>query len=229
MENKQSIPTIDTSAISKGLEQLSRLSTSSFQSMMNNSSRMINEFSNMLGSMGISLNMPAKKETCNCCPPCEECPPKCLITISKSAHSGERIIVPFAVKNTCGTAKHYKVGIRPLMDQFGNAAPVQPHLNKTEIDLQPNQSVTLLMVVDLQGSKEGALYSTEIVIREKEINQNICFHLRVEPFFDIPQAKPLDEKKYLTHFQSWQSHYYCEERPRRTLQEATITQAGKNK
>src|SRR5690606_26691570 len=119
-----------------------------------------------------------------------------------------------AIKNTCGAAKRYRIGLRPMTDRNGNPAPAQPVLNKQEVDLQPGQTENVLMTVNLmQGFNPGDCFEAEIVIREKEINQNICFSLKVVSFCDVPVAKPLNEKHYLTHWQSWKSHFYCEQKP----------------
>jgi len=212
---------LDPENMMQGLQQLANLSLSSWKNMIDANIKMMGDAGNILGSMGISPGAFRQKETCNCCPPCEDCPPHCLLMIERIAHAGEIIIVPFAVKNTCGNPRHYKIGVRPLVNQDGQAAPSQPTLNKTEIDVQPNQSVNLLMKLDLSnGYHAGDLFQTDIVIREKDINQNICFRLKIEAFFDVPVARPLDEKKYKLHFQSWQSHYYCEPKTSRV----TLTQ-----
>ena len=72
-----------------------------------------------------------------------------------------------------------------MVDQDGNNAPTQPVLNKTEVTLQPNQAETVTMSINLmQGYKAGQEFQAEVVLREKEVNQNICFNLRIKPFFD---------------------------------------------
>ena len=102
------------------------------------------------------------------------------------------------------------VGVRPLVDENGNTAPAQPQLNKNSVTLNPGQSTLVVMTIDLANFPEGHSYQTDIVLREKDINQNICFSLQVIPFFDVPEAQPRDERKYTSHFQGWQSHYYCD-------------------
>ncbi len=160
-------------------------------------------------------------DDCGCCPPSCDCPPQCLLTLTHSAYPGERVVVPFAIKNTCGAAKTYQVGVRPLMDQFGETAPTAATLNKEQVTLNPGQSVTILMTIDLANEERtGISYQTDIVIRESEVNQNICFTLYLKAYSDIPVAKPLDESHYLNHFQSWQSHFYCE-KPKRDGQTRT--------
>ncbi len=80
--------------------------------------------------------------------------------------------------------------------------------------MQPGQSILIEMKIDLtNGYEAGSSYSTEIVVREKDVNQNICFTLNIISNSFIPEATPLDEQKYFTHFQDWKSHYYCDTRP----------------
>ncbi|MBC7874806.1 MAG: hypothetical protein H7Y01_12465, partial [Ferruginibacter sp.] len=120
-------------------------------------------------------------------------------------------IVPFMVKNTCSHAKTYRIGVRELIDADGRPAPSQPILNKQTITLQPGRSERVLMQIDLDKFENGSSHSTEIVIRENEINQNICFTLKVNnDCQQVVTAEPQDEKKYKLRWQSWQSHYYCE-------------------
>jgi hypothetical protein len=211
----------DSNNLIQGLQQLTRLSLSSIKTMIDSNTRVMNEAGGVLSSIGLNPSA-AKKKDCNCCPPKEDCPPHCLLIIARSAHPGERILVPFSIRNYCGGPKRYRVGVRPLMDRQGNPAPSQPQLDKTEVNLQQNQAITVVMAIDLsQGYQPGNSYETEIVIREQDINQNICFRLDVESFIDVPEARPLDEKKYGSHFQSWQSHYYCE--PKKQRRDAIIT------
>lgn len=174
------------------------------------------EMQNFLSEMGISLPSIGKPAStkhpsncqCGCCPPDCDCPPQCLLQLNRCAYPGETVVVPFSVRNTTGVARIYKVGVRNLHDQQGNIAPSQVSVNKDMISLQPGQALTLLAEVNLQQFQVG-IYETDIVLREKDVNQNICFRLEVLPFPDAPEARPWDENKLLTHFQSWQSHYYC--------------------
>jgi hypothetical protein len=158
------------------------------------------------------------KETCNCCPPECECPPHCIASISRCAAQGERIIVPFEIKNTCSHTKTYRVGVRELKDQDGKLSPSQPKLNKHSVTLDAGRSERVLMLVELDKFENGTTHSTEIVLREKEINQNICFTLMIDNDCKVVSVEPKDEKKFKLHWQSWQSHYYCE--PKKTV---TIT------
>jgi hypothetical protein len=156
-------------------------------------------------------NMVVANKSDGCCPPERDCPPQCLLNLTRHAYPGERIVVPFAIKNTCGAAKTYRVGVRSLMDQFGEPASATATLDKEQVTLNPGQSITVLMTIDLANEQRtGVSYQTDIVIREAEVNQNICFTLHLNAYADIPVAKPLDERHYLNHFQSWQSHFYCE-------------------
>lgn len=163
---------------------------------------------------GASTSTCTDKSKDDCCPPKPACPPRCLAEIVREACVGEVIVVPFSIKNKCNTAKDYKVGIRPLVDQNGTTAPVQPYLNVDAVHLEAGQSITVLMTVNLlQGFETGNIYSTEIVIREDAINQNICFQLTVKPCGKGVEACPLDEREYLLRWQSWQEHFYCEQKP----------------
>ena len=118
---------------------------------------------------------------------------------------------PFLIKNTCSQTKTYRVGVRDLVDQANNQpAPSQPQLNKNSVTLAPNQSEQVLMSLDLMQFNTGSTYTAEIVVREKEINQNICFTLIVANPVDIVTATPKDEKCYNMRWQSWKDHYYCE-------------------
>ncbi len=174
------------------------------------------EMQNFFSEMGIALPGMGKPGTakhpsncqCGCCPPECDCPPRCLLQLHRSAYPGETVVVPFSVRNTTGMARTYKVGVRDLLDQQGNPAPGQVFVNQNSIALQPGQAITLLAQVNL-GQFQTGIYETDIVLREKDVNQNICFRLEVVPFPDAPEARPWDENKLLTHFQSWQSHYYC--------------------
>lgn len=168
-----------------------------------------------------ALKMPKLfKETCNCCPPDCDCPPHCIASISRCAAQGERIIVPFLVKNTCSHTKTYRVGVRELKDQDGKLSPTQPKLNKHSITVEPGRSERVLMLLELDKFENGTTHSTEIVLREKEINQNICFTLKIDNDCQLISVEPKDEKQFLLKWQSWQSHYYCE--PKKNRQVADI-------
>ncbi len=144
----------------------------------------------------------------DCCPPEQSCPPHCIATIEKQGMAGEKVIVPILIKNTCNAPKTYRIGVRELMDIDNKPAPQQPDLNKNTISLQPNGSERVLMGLDLANFESGT-YTAEIVIREKEINQNICFTLAVRDHLPA-LAEPGEENQYKLRWQSWRSHYYCE-------------------
>lgn len=145
----------------------------------------------------------------DCCPPEHSCPHHCLISIRRCAMKGERIIVPFLIKNTCSHAKTWRIGVRELMDADGKTAPDQPKLNKHSATIPPGRSEKVLMMIDLEKFSNGTEFTTEIVLREKEINQNICFTLVVEDC-NATTVIPQDEQKYRLRWQDWKSHYYCE-------------------
>ena len=201
---------LNISDVSQNVKRFTDASTRMVLNSVNNNLQWFNEMQNLFGT-GLNFE---KKDDCNACPPECDCPPQCMISITRDANPGEVIIVPFKVKNTLQSAKVYRVGIRPFYDNDGNLLPNQPTLNKTTLNIQPGQSILVEMKIDLtNGYTAGNSYSTEIVVREKDVNQNICFTLNVTANNFIPEAYPLDEQKYFTHFQDWRSHYYCDTRP----------------
>lgn len=150
--------------------------------------------------------------TVPCCPPVEECPPQCLAEITRRAHAGEVVLVPFRIHNRSGAVKTWQVGLRPLVDQNQNPAPSQPTLDKTTVTVPPSQSVVVEMRIDLtEGYQAGTAYEATIVIREKEINQNVCFRLILDPLH-AQEVVPYDEEDLKTHFLSWHYHFYCDEK-----------------
>ncbi|MGB5296500.1 MAG: hypothetical protein WBP34_16280 [Thermoanaerobaculia bacterium] len=151
-------------------------------------------------------------KTVPCCPPVEECPPQCLAEITRRAHAGEVILVPLRIHNKSGVEKTWQMGLRPLVDKDQKPAPSQPTLDKTNVTVPPSQSITVEMRIDLQqGFQSGAEYESTIVIREQEINQNVCFRLILDPL-DSSEVVPLDETDLKTHFLSWHYHFYCDEK-----------------
>lgn len=200
--------TIDFGNITESVKRMTDATTRMLQDNLNNNMQWFAELRDVLGT-GI-----AKKNDCNACPPECDCPPQCILNITRDANPGEVVIVPFKVKNTLQSAKLYLAGVRPFYDNDGNPLPNQPVLNRTSLNLQPGQSMLVEMRIDLtSGYVAGNSYSTEIVIREKDVNQNICFTLNVAPGRCIPEAHPLSEQSYFNHFQDWKSHYYCDRRP----------------
>lgn len=198
-------------SITDGLQKLTDISLSTIKLSMDNASKNVNELNKVMSNMGLgAFVLPGTKSSDHgCCPPEEECPPHCLLQITRNASAGERIIVPFLVKNKCNTTKQYRIGVRDLKNMDGVMAPAQPVLNKREVTLDAGQSEMVLMSVDLGNFQNGNKYTAEMVIREKDINQNICFTLVVGNS-EAPVAAPVDEKKYALHWQSWRSHFYCE-------------------
>jgi hypothetical protein len=148
-----------------------------------------------------------------CCPPVEHCPPACLLLLTRRAVPGEVILVPFRIHNGTGAVKSYAVGLRPMMNDQQQPAPTQPSLDKTHVTIQPGQSVALDMRIDLSvaGYHAGQQYEATIVVREKDINQNICFRLVLDAA-SAPTATPCDERDLKSHFVGWQYHFYCDER-----------------
>jgi len=159
----------------------------------------------------LTSNILNRKSDCDdICPPKHECPPSCILTIHKEAMAGERIIVPFNIKNEHQNTRSYQIGIRQLVDGQGQPAPQQPSLNVHHIILDPRQSRTILMTIDLQYYSAGATYQTEIVVRENKYNQNICFTLCVKGTCDVPTAYPWDEEeKSKRKWLGWKRHFMC--------------------
>ena len=196
--------------VTLNVKRISDATARMIQGNLDNNLQWFAELQDVLGTGSTT----GKKADCNACPPECDCPPQCLLSISRDASPGEVIVVPFKVKNVLQTAKTYLVGVRPFYDNDGNLLPNQPTLNKTSLNLQPGQSIQVEMKIDLtNGYTTGSTYSTEIVIREKDVNQNICFTLHVTANSCIPEVQPLNEQVYFTHFQDWKSHYYCDKRP----------------
>ena len=198
--------------LTDSIQNMANLSLSSVKPLLDG---MINNFSAINKSVlkgGIpAIKIPQiKMQGSDCCPPETTCPPHCLTSINRCAMQGERIIVPFLVKNTCSHAKTYRIGVRELKNEDGQLAPSQPKLNKQAVTLEPGRSERVLMMIDLEKFSNGSVYTTEIVLREHEINQNICFTLMVDGDCNTAVAEPQDEKKYQLRWQNWQSHYYCE-------------------
>lgn len=196
--------------LTENFQQLTNLSVSAFKPVMEGMINNMATISNTILKSGLPLiKIPQLKSSSDCCPPQETCPPHCIASITRSAMQGERIVVPFTVKNDCGNIKTYRIGVRELKDENGELAPAQPVLNKNSVTLDPGRSEQVLMTVDLGNFKNGSTYTTEIVLREKEINQNICFTLNVENAGSTI-VTPQDEQQYLLRWQSWKDHYYCE-------------------
>lgn len=214
MENKETTITGLQQNFAKGLQMLTDMSMATLKSTMDNSSKTVDGLNNVMANMGLlNFKIPTfygTNKSKDCCAPQDECPPHCILQIERHAISGERIIIPFVIKNTCNTHKNYRVGVRELNNIDGTLAPDQPKLNKSVVSLQAGAEEMVLMEIDLAKFNSGGTYNAEIVIREEDINQNICFTLVVDGVNNAPVAKPQDEKKYNLHWQSWKNHYYCE-------------------
>lgn len=207
--------------ITDGLQLFADLSTTTLKASMENVSNSMTNINRVMAKSGISdVYAPFTKmyapllggyqKDHECCPPEHDCPPGCILNITRTAFIGERIIVPFVVRNKHKNPRQYKLGVRPLESRDGTVAPSQPILNKSSMSLKAGESAAVVMTLDLQGYPGANTYSTEIVIREKDINQNICFTINVEGLGHAPVVEPLDEKKYTMKWQSWRSHFYCE-------------------
>jgi hypothetical protein len=212
MDSKSTTTADVQKMLSDNIQQLTNLSISTLKPMMEGFINNMTSINNSIIKNGLPLikipNLTAAGN-CDCCPPQESCPPHCIASIKRNALEGERILIPFIVKNDCNQTKTYRIGVRELNDENGAAAPSQPSLNKNAVTLDPGRSEKVLITVDLSEFKNGSTYTTEIVLREKEINQNICFTLVV----DDPNATvviPQSEQQYRLKWQSWKDHYYCE-------------------
>ncbi|MEO6036827.1 MAG: hypothetical protein ABIQ93_00350 [Saprospiraceae bacterium] len=204
----------DTIQLSHSLSKLNDAALRMARRAVDDNLQFANELRGFFSGLGLKMpgiNLGQKHHSncqCGCCPPSGNCPPHCLLELNRSAFPGETVIVPFTVRNTTGSPRSYKVGVRDLLDQQGNKALHQPVLSQALINLAPNQAITLSIMLPTTDMAVGS-YQTEIVLREKDLNQNICFTLQVVPLPAAPEAHPRDEKQYMTQFQGWQSHFYC--------------------
>lgn len=208
-------------ALSASLRRLGEATSTLLQESMSSGVNMVSR-AGQVADAAASVPASASRTTGSvrevpCCPPTETCPPYCLIEITRRAHPGEMILVPFRVRNASGQPKTYHFGVRPMVDEHQNPAPSQPTLDKLSATINPHQAVLVEMKLDLRagGYQAGQQYEATIVVREKEINQNICFRLLLDPFTGVPEATPLDEQELKTHFVSWHYHFYCDEQPAR--------------
>jgi len=212
MENNTNTLSGLQQTLTDSIQQLTNISLSAIKPLMESAMNNVTAANKtLLQNTSTVLKFPTLNNDCDCCPPKQECPPHCIASITKKAASGERIIVPFLVKNNCSSTKTYRVGIRELVNEADNQpAPSQPFLNKSSVTLTPGKSEQVLMTIDLANFNTGSTYTAEIVLREKEINQNICFTLIVGNASNTVTAVPKDEKSYRLRWQSWKDHYYCE-------------------
>ena len=196
--------------LTSGFQTMADMYTKTMKATLENSMANMGTINEVMNKMGFpTLSLPGKKSKSNCCPPEDICPPHCLTLLTRNAFVGERIIVPFGVKNTCQEQKRYRIGVRELKHINGAVAPAQPVLNKAEVVLERGETEMVLMMIELKGFEPG-VYQAEIVLREKEINQNICFTLKVDNYDNLVVAEPLKEMEYRLQWQSWQRHFYCE-------------------
>jgi hypothetical protein len=218
MENKTLRSNVFSDSAMENLQTLTDISTEFYSTLLNNMTGNNTLFRKNIGQLGKNALDPFKAifNTGDCCPPKEECPPHCIESIFRRAMVGERIVVPFNVKNDCEKTKIYQVGIREMTDQDGNPASVQPKLNKSSVSLQPYASERVLVMLDL-AKMEKATYTAEIVLRENEFNQNICLTVDVGDHATTT-VTPYEEKKFKLKWQSWRSHFYCEPNNNRTKQ-----------
>ena len=212
MENKTNAADTLRQGLTESFQKMADVSLASVRPLMDTMFSNISSLNKSFFEKGIpAIKLPRfQLQSDDCCAPKTSCPPHCLTSITRNATEGERIIVPFMVKNSCATAKTFRVGVRELKDADGKTAPDQPKLNKDQVTLEPGGSERVLMSIDLANFSQGSTYSTEIVLREKDINQNICFTLMVDANRNIPVAEPLAEQKYRLRWQSWRNHFYCE-------------------
>ena len=73
-----------------------------------------------------------------------------------------------------------------------------------ELNLMPHLTVAQNIFIGREPRQK-----VHFVLDEKEINQNICFTIKVDNSGSTT-VSPLDEQQYLLHWQSWKDHYYCE-------------------
>lgn len=219
MQSKSTTTADVQKMLTDNIRQLTNLSISTLKPVMESWINNISAINNAVVKNGMPVIQIPKLNigNCDCCPPTASCPPHCIASISRNAMQGERVIIPFMVKNDCNQTKTYRIGVRELNDENGTAAPAQPLVNKNSVTIDPGRSEQVLITVDLADFKSRSTYSTEIVLREKEINQNICFTLIVEDS-TATVVTPQSEQNYRLKWQSWKDHYYCE---KPTLNRAT--------
>ena len=210
MESKSNNTADLQKTLTDNLQQLTNLSLSALKPVMEGMINSMSSISNSILKNGIpTIQIPTIGQS-NCdCPPKENCPPHCIAAIKRTAMPGECIITSFTVKNNCNKTKTYRIGVRELKDENAALAPAQPVLNKNTVTLDPGGSEQVLVSIDLANFNNGSTYTTEIVLREKEINQNVCFTIVVDNSGST-SVTPLDEQQYLLRWQSWKDHYYCE-------------------
>ena len=210
MEDKKLQSNVFSDTVMDNLQTLTEMSMEFYSNMIDNMTGNNSMFGANAGQLGRNALQPFKTmfNSGDCCPPKNECPSHCIASITRKAMIGEQIIIPFTVYNDCNRNKTFKVGVREMTDQDGKIAPSQPKLNKLSVTLKPHSRERVLIGIDL-GKFDDGTYTAEVVLREKEYNQNICLTLEVSDYPSV-SATPLEEKKYKLKWQSWQSHFYCE-------------------
>ncbi len=195
-------------------------SSSSGSGLQNLLGSVINQFTStsmqlvqpMMDTMMANLSVlsPQLKKNQHCCPPETTCPPQCIASIQRHAARGERIRIAMRVSNASAQSKTYQAGVREMKDQHGHDAPIQYGLNKHTLTLDPGRTELLLLELDLQKAENGATYSTEVVLREKEYNQNICISVKIDDEHLVTDVQPFEEQRYRQRWKPWQAHFYCE-------------------
>ncbi len=216
MSNKQGDNSLPLQ-IADNFQKMATVSMEAMQPILKNLTENMGTLNKSMADNGIPvLNIFGSGKKSKCCPPEETCSPHCIASINRQAMAGERIMEAIMVTNNCGTEKTYRVGVRELKNLDGTLAPSQPFLDKATITLAPGRSERILMTLDLANFNNGSTYEAEIVLREKEINQNVCFTLHVNDN-DPTEVSPHNEKKYKLKWQDWQSHFYCEPPRKRAI------------
>jgi hypothetical protein len=210
MDKKPLQSNVFSEAVMKNLQTLTDMSMEFYGSMLDNMTGNTAQFSKNLAQLSKTAFEPLRSifPSSESCPPKQECPPHCIASIFRKAAPGERIVIPFHVENDCAETRSYRVGVRELLDEDGKPAVKQPVLNKDSLTLPPYSRQRVLVSLDLEGFNVGT-YTAELVLREKEFNQNVCLTIDV---CDTPGVvvRPYEEKKFRLKWQSWKSHYYCE-------------------
>ncbi len=216
MNNKQGDNSLPLQ-LADNFQKMATVSLEAMQPILKNMAENMGTLNKTMVTNGIPvLNILGSGKKSKCCPPEETCPPHCIDSINRQAMAGERLIEAIIVTNNCSTEKTYRVGVRELKNLDGSPAPSQPVMDKSSITLAPGRSERVLMTLDLTNFNNGSTYEAEIVIRERDINQNICFTLKVNEN-DPTEVSPQNEKKYKLKWQDWQSHFYCEPQGKRAI------------
>jgi len=202
-------------------------SIEAYKPLINNMAESISAINNSVMNTDFSKFKSSNilNQNCQCCPPPSTCSPYCIATIERCAMKGEHIIVPFTIKNTCNHPKTYRIGIRELKDLDGKPAQDQPRLNKHSITLEPGRSIRVLLSIDLMHVTAGSTYTAEIVLRENNINQNICLKLIIDDSCRDVVIQPMDERKLQMRWQNWHDHYWCEPHTKNKFQQHSLKES----